>query len=288
MNYFDQLNDDIYNFIINNYLNDNDLYKFANIYKIRGIKNIVRLIEYCEENIDLIEWIGDDDEVFGYQKMIDFDNFINVKVLAKKFKLKYFSNKIKKNKELVIEFIKYCPYNFRYAHVKFLDDKDIIMLVVQKYGCIVKHISERLTDNDKILDIAIKNNKYAIMFASERIKAKYADLLQEVNTCSRWSYDDLLKENYYLNKELTDNKYVKMRKSHYEYIEKQKKILLQEELLQKKNEEYIQNLDDKYRKKYGLSESSIIYRNDSMQVISHNDYFDDFYNNHHHYINGYD
>ena len=35
MNYFDQLNDDIYNFIINNYLNDNDLYKFANIYKIK-------------------------------------------------------------------------------------------------------------------------------------------------------------------------------------------------------------------------------------------------------------
>ena len=100
-------------------------------------------------------------------------------------------------------------------------------------------------------------------------------------------YDDLLKENYYLNKELTDNKYVKMRKSHFEYIEKQKKILLQEELLQKKNEEYIQNLDDKYRKKYGLSESSIIYRNDSMQVISHHDYFDDYYNNHHHYINGY-
>ena len=83
MNYFDQLNDDIYNFIINNYLNDNDLYKFANIYKIKGIKNIIRLIEYCEENFDLIEWIGDDDEVFGYQKMIDFDNFINVKVLAK-------------------------------------------------------------------------------------------------------------------------------------------------------------------------------------------------------------
>lgn len=279
MNYLDLLCDDLYELLLSEYLNNEDLYKLANAYKIRGTKNIKRLIEYCDPE-------GED-----WQYMIDCDNFENVKLLllTKRIRLKYFSDEIKKNKKLVLEFIKEDPYNLRYAHVKFLDDKDIIILVVQRYDYVVKDISERLTDDDDIMNIAIKNNKFNIIFASERIKAKYADLLQEVNTYSRMTWHGIiLKKDYYLNEELTDNKYVEMRKLYYDNIEREKKELLQLKLQLKKEREHIQNLDNEYRKRHGLSEYTRIYRNEFMQVISQQDYLDDYYNNHHYYIDGYD
>ena len=290
MNYFEKLNNDVYNLIMK-YMSNKDFYKFADTYKIRGLNNIKRLIEYCGEgegdDVHYAASIGYDDSDQHFCSMIDFDNYNNVKYLAKHFRLKLFSAEIQKNKELVLEFIKKDPYNLRYAHVKFLDDKDIIMLVVLKYGEVVEHISERLTDDDDIIDIAIKSNKMAIMFASERIKSKYTELLKEVNGYHRWETNRLLRERYYFNKELTEDKYVKMRKLYDDNRKKEQKAREIREEKRKKEEEYRKNLEDEYRKRNNLSEDTIIYRN-GMEVISQQDHLDDYYTNNHHYIDGYD
>jgi hypothetical protein len=290
MNYFDKLNNDVYNLIMK-YIGNKDFYNFADTYKIRGLNNIKRLIEYCGdegEDVHYAASIGYDDSDYHFIFMIDFDNYYNVKYLAKHFRLKMFSPEIQKNKELVLEFIKKDPYNLRYAHVKFLDDKDIMMLVVRKYGGIVEHISERLTDDDDIIDIAIKSNKIAIIFASDSIKSKYTELLKEVNAWRRCETNILLRENYYFNKELTEDKYVKMRKLYDDNRKKEQKAREIREEKRKKEEEYRKDLDEEYRKRHNLSEHAIIYRNDFMEVISQQDYLDDYYNNHYYYIDGYD
>lgn len=225
MSYIDRLSSTLCNSIIN-YLGNEDLYKYANVYKMNG-PNITRLIKYCDDN-SIFE--NEYYKVDGYIKIIDFTNFANIPYLVNNFKLKYFSYDIQQTKDCVIKFIKKDPYNLRYAHIKFLDDKDIIILVVQKYWSIILHISERLTDDDDILDIALKQSKDAILYASERIKSKYSDLLEEINTPKYMYYLDtqlkikiphtiylsntVLKDLYFLNKELTDSKYVKMRQEH--------------------------------------------------------------------------
>jgi hypothetical protein len=159
--------------------------------------------------------------------IFEFNNN-NIKILAKYYKLKYFSDDIKQDKELVLEFIKNDPYNLRWSHVKFLDDKDIIMLVANKYGYIVESISDKLADDDDILDIAISNNKSAIKYASERIQNCHNDLLQEVNTYLIWTANTPLKHDYYLDEKLTDDKYVKMRYLHKKHIEEEENIRQEE------------------------------------------------------------
>ena len=296
MNYLQKLNDDTYT-ILGEYLSNEDLYKLANKYQIRGINNIKNLIEYCQDNSEWLEefkkYYGEEEEF--YKQMIDFTNLKNIKILAKYFKLKYFSNKTKRDKELVLEFIRNNAYNIRYAHVKFLDDKDIIMLVAKDYGQIVENISERLTDDDEIVEIAIKNDKTAILHASKRIQAKYDKLFEELRSCYGSSYYDdlsgkikfcyryssriLLKDYYFFDKELTDNKYVRMRKAHNDRFNKIEEELLQDELKNKAKKDHMDKLDHDYRIQNRLSKDTKIYRNSENQVISQQEYLDDYYEN---------
>ena len=211
------------------YLNDKDLYEYSKTYKING-QDITRLIEYCNKKKKY-------KDVYEYQKMIDFDNTHNLQFLRNKFKLKYFSDTIRSTKEYVYEFIKKDPYNLRYANVKFLDDKDIILLVVEKYWEIIIDISDRLTDDDEILQLALNQSKYAINYASDRIKSMNPDKVREITPsnsppekfedifrgCVEIKGGNVLKDKYYLDETLTDDKYVQMRKVHNDELNSLKK-----------------------------------------------------------------
>jgi hypothetical protein len=213
---------------ITEYLNGKELYEYSKTYKING-QDITRLIEYCKEN-DIFDDLYAGEDVYEYQKMIDFDNTHNLPFLREIFKLKYFSDTIKSTKEHVFEFIKKDPYNLRYANVKFLDDKDIILLVIGKYWGIIIDISERLTDDDEILQLALDESKYAINYASDRIKSMYPDIVREITPsnsppekfedffggCVEIKGGNILKDKYYLDETLSDDKYVQMRKEHYD------------------------------------------------------------------------
>ena len=283
MNYLQIINADVYDFICE-YLNNKDLYNLANTYQIRGIYNIKNLMNYCEDNEDIEEiGCGSSDEVARiYKKMINFNDLNNIKILSKNFKLKYFSNEIKSDKELVMEFIKFNAYNIRYAHVKFLDDKDIIMEVAKEYGQIVENISERLTDDEEIVNTAIKNNKIAILYASERIQSKYNEILEDVKDCCRsreLSHRILLRDGWYLNEELTDDKYVKMRKLHNDAIKYLDNYYELKRSQEKSQEELLQKLDHDYRIKNKLPKNTIIYRDIYNREISQQEYLDDYYEN---------
>jgi len=292
MNNLKNLNDDLFNLIIDK-LDGKGLYNLIElklIKKIEGTKRVDKFVNYCIDTEIFYYKYDFEDE---YEKLNYFMNIFefnnnNIKILAKYYKLKYFSDDIKQDKELVLEFIKNDPYNLRWSHVKFLDDKDIIMLVANKYGYIVESISDRLADDDDILDIAISNNEFAIKYASERIKNNYNDLLQEVNTYFSWSAETPLKHDYYLDEKLTDDKYVKMRYLHKKHIEEEENKIQEETKRYNEKLELIKKLDNEYRKKYGLAEYEKIYRNEFLDVISEQDYLDDYYKNHHHHIDGYE
>lgn len=292
MNNLKNLNDDLFNLIIDK-LDGESLFNFMElklIKNIEGTKRVDKFVNYCKyTEIFYYKYDFDDEyeELNYFMNIFEFNNN-NIKILAKYYKLKYFSDDIKQDKELVLEFIKNDPYNLRWSHVKFLDDKDIIMLVANKYGYIVESISDKLADDDDILDIAISNNKSAIKYASERIQNCHNDLLQEVNTYLIWTANTPLKHDYYLDEKLTDDKYVKMRYLHKKHIEEEENIRQEEIKEYNKKLELIKKLDDEYRKKYGLAEYEKIYRNEFLDVISEQDYLDDYYKNHHHYIDGYE
>ena len=260
MNYLKCFNKDLLNIIIQ-YLNNYDLYNFANTYKIYGTKNIQRLIDFCykceEQGNELVEdWIGLDEE-YHFQKMFNFNDPENIKLLSRYFKLKFFSKNITKNKIFVLEFIKNNPRNIRYAHVKFLDDKDIIMLVAKSFSNIKFHISERLEHDKDIIKIC---NLTESNYKSSNVYLNYP-----------------LKYTYFLNKLLTDNKYVEMRKKYYNNLQNEKLLLDHYIFNQEEYLNHIKEADNIYRNKYNLSDSTIIYRNDNDEVITYNEYFENYY-----------
>ena len=260
--------------IIIEFIDNKTLYNLANNYKINGHKSVTRLIKYCFSDVNehLFNWgYSGYDTIKQLQKMVNLDNIQNMKIIINHadIRLKWFPENIRQNKELVLEFIKKDPYNLRYAHIKFLDDKDVILLVEQTYGYIVKHMSERLSDDDDIFDIAVKKNNWAIFFASERIKKKYTELIHHLKY-NRNNENILctvpLRDNYFLNEELKDDKYIRMRKLYNDNIEFEKKELEIYNRNRKKERDRIEIMDIEYRKKHFLPENTRIYRDEDGYV----------------------
>lgn len=126
------------------YLNDEDLYAFAKINKIRGVKYIQRIIDYCsKKDIRLL-----DDESYDLKSICDITLAENIPLLAKHFRLKHFPSEVCANRDFVYLFVKSDARNIRYAHLRFLDDKEIMMLVAKEYPYIIRHVSSRLEDDE--------------------------------------------------------------------------------------------------------------------------------------------
>ena len=230
---------------IGKYLTNEDIYNLFKNSKVLGSNNIEPFCKYIYDN-GIIDNYDSDYKPYYFIEHFNFNEKQNINKILNSccgIKLKYFSDEQKKDKEFVLPFIEYEPYNIRYANLKFLNDKDIIKLVAKEYGYITEAISERLCDDDEIINIAIENNKFAIKHASQRIKDNNNELLEKIKDKTRWLADDhpLQGKTYFLDEiVLTDNKYIEMRKS-YEY-----KIYKEEEeyknYLQKRRE--VKNYND--------------------------------------------
>lgn len=273
MNFIDKLFDDLL-ITICNFLDEKELYKFAHTYKMRGSNNIERLLKYCEENHDDYYDIedccedcfysckcGDAGQLKKFKKIINFDN-TNIPILSKYFKLRFFSKEIKQNKKYVLEFIKNDPHNIRYADIIFIYDRQIVLLVINEYPEIYHDLPEELCN-----DINIKNSY-------KNKKKQYCH--------------SPLPRDYYLDKRLIDNKYCKMRKIREEYDEQQRRIYEQEKEERRINEQKIEKIKEEYRKENNLSPDYILYTNSYGEVIGQQEYLDDYYSNHHYYIDGYE
>jgi len=203
-----------------------------------------------------------------YKEIIKFDNY-NISFLSKHFKLRYFSKYVKQNKDHVLEFIKHDPTNIRYADTIFLYDKQIMELVIKEYPNLYEYLPEKLQDDTDIKEIE-KN-------AREKV-SKYRQTLGCYPLCNY----------FYLDKKLTDEKYTKMREEKIIYDKNIERERLIREEEYKKKEEIVENMDKIYKEKNNLSPNTQIYRNSCGEIITQQEYLDDYYENHHHHINGYE
>lgn len=84
--------------------------------------------------------------------------------------LRYASDKIKDDEDVVLQSIINKGYGFSHASERLKDDRNFVLNCVIKNGFVLLHVSNRLKDDKEIVLNAIENYACALSFASNRLK----------------------------------------------------------------------------------------------------------------------
>ncbi|WP_448216739.1 DUF4116 domain-containing protein [Endozoicomonas sp. 2B-B] len=84
--------------------------------------------------------------------------------------LEYVSQRIRSDKELVLEAVTGHPSNLKYASQELRNDKQVVIAAVTQRGCCLIDASSKLQDDDDVVKAAIKQSPDALEYASERIR----------------------------------------------------------------------------------------------------------------------
>ena len=178
------------------------LYEYALEYKVTDTESVKRLLSYGRLRKKSNSLKGD-----RYERMFDLEDPNTVKLLSDKHNrklLKFLPKSMQANREVVLTFAKDEPYTIRYAHLKFLDDKEIMMIVIKTYWGMYNAVSERLMDDEEVLKATMeselnnhmreyrhsnieKTTYHCIRFASKRLREKYRQ------HCVYWCFKEKLK-----------------------------------------------------------------------------------------------
>ena len=105
--------------------------------------------------------------------------------------LKFASDDLKKDREVVLEAIKHGGAQIQYASEDLRADKTLGLLAVQKYGRALQYLSEDLRKDRQIVLEAIKNNGCALEYAHEDLKKDKELILEAIkNRKSALKYAD--------------------------------------------------------------------------------------------------
>ncbi|WP_252176068.1 DUF4116 domain-containing protein [Endozoicomonas sp. 4G] len=85
--------------------------------------------------------------------------------------LAYVSQRVRNDKELVLEAMAVQPSQLEYASEKLRGDKQVAMAVVTQRGHFLLDVSSELQDDDDVVKAAIANNQKALEYASERLRS---------------------------------------------------------------------------------------------------------------------
>lgn len=236
---FKTLNHDIKMDTIYN-LTNKELYEYALKHKIKEPKLVKRLLSYRR-----LRRKSNSMKLERCEKMFYLNDPETVKLLSDKYNeklLKFLPKSMQANREVVLAFVKDAPYAIRYAHVKFFDDKEIMMIVIDKYWGMIDAVSERLMDDEEVLvrtmaserRLALEKQReiesmdmfyteepeetftyHCIEYASKRLQKKYNDYR---DGCGRYEFPFPLRLNeWFYDEELTDKKYMQKRKDMDDY-----------------------------------------------------------------------
>lgn len=226
--------DNIYN------LTNKELYEYALKHKIKDPELVKRLLSYRR-----LRRKSNSMKLERCEQMFYLNDPETVKLLSDKHNaklLKFLPKSMQANREVVLAFVKDAPYAIRYAHVKFFDDKEIMMIVIDKYWGMIDAVSERLMDDEEVLvrtmaserRLALEKQReiesmdmfytkepeetftyHCIEYASKRLQKKYNDYRDE---CGRYEFPFPLRLNtWFYDEELTDKKYMQKRKDMDDY-----------------------------------------------------------------------
>lgn len=84
--------------------------------------------------------------------------------------MQYVHESLKSDRELVLNAVKNCGFNFRDVDVKFCCDREIVLYAVRTAGYLLGKACAELKDDEEIVKIAITHSGENLKFASDRIK----------------------------------------------------------------------------------------------------------------------
>ena len=95
--------------------------------------------------------------------------------------IKYASNRLKNDKDIVTNAIKINPDALQFASKKLQDDKEIVKKAVFNYNTVaLKFASDRLKNDKEIVEIAITMNPEILKFASDELKNNKEVILKAI------------------------------------------------------------------------------------------------------------
>lgn len=94
--------------------------------------------------------------------------------------LQFASDRLKNDKEIVLEAVKANGYALQFASDELKSDKEIVLKAVKESGYALKYASDELKNDIEIVLEAVKENGYALKYASDELKANIPFLLDLV------------------------------------------------------------------------------------------------------------
>ncbi|WP_422452355.1 DUF4116 domain-containing protein [Endozoicomonas sp. ALC066] len=85
--------------------------------------------------------------------------------------LKYASQRIRNDKDLVIATLARHPDSLKYVSEELQNVAEVVMHTITKDGCYLQYASPTLQDDEKVVIAAVTNSSGALKYASERIRS---------------------------------------------------------------------------------------------------------------------
>lgn len=101
-------------------------------------------------------------------------------IVASRNSIRYASDEIKSDWEIVRDAGKYRPQDFAYATDSFKGDRTIALDAVLGNGAMLKHATPKLQDDAELAMIAVKSNPYALQYVSPRLRNNLEIVLEAV------------------------------------------------------------------------------------------------------------
>nr|WP_306674589.1 DUF4116 domain-containing protein [Endozoicomonas sp. ISHI1] len=98
------------------------------------------------------------------------DNKEKLKNVLLKHGLKYASQRVRNDRELVLEAIAKHPLDLQYASEEMKRDKEVVLAAVNRNGYCMGHASPKLQDDYEFVMTAVEKSPEALRYASERIR----------------------------------------------------------------------------------------------------------------------
>ena len=82
--------------------------------------------------------------------------------------LDYVHENVRNNRNLMLKLVHDMPNSFKYFVDNYQDDEEIVIVAVSKNGLLLEFASNRLRASEKIVRLALENNKKSILFAAKK------------------------------------------------------------------------------------------------------------------------
>lgn len=162
--------------------------------------------------------------------------------------LKYASDKVKDDYEIISEITNILPYTIEYASDRIKNDKAIFAKIVQYHPFLIQFASEELRNEKELANLVMQADKSAFIYLSEELRNNKEYVLLAL------SHDGVILES--ASKEIRANKemvLIAIENNNYAYKYAEESIKTDNEIIEKvllKNEDMIEFVPKGYQKKY--------------------------------------